>query len=196
MSFISSSTIHNVRIARVIGRCSELPGHELFQYVDDEGVKRTIESSDVNAYIKEISGADFTAKDFRTWVGTVLAVRAIRDLSPAESATQATKHVVTAVKQVAERLGNTASVCRKCYIHPAVLDTYLNRDDWDAIFPKPPVPPLPMNGNGNGADGKNEEIVVTVTSSDTDLDPDVVMTLAFLRARPAGDPARTPRDGG
>lgn len=170
------------RLARVIGRCSELPGHELFQYVDDDGSTRTVESSDVNAYLKEIAGAEFTAKDFRTWVGTVLAVRALRELAPAENATQATKTVKLAIKQVSERLGNTVAVCRKCYIHPAVLDAYLNRDDWHELFPKSPGTATAAAALAANESERASEIVVTVETPEDDLDPDEHATLAFLRA--------------
>src|SRR6185369_13967560 len=97
----------------------------LFQYVDDEGVRRSIDSADVNDYLREISGEDFTAKDFRTWAGTVLAAMALRAFEKCGSKAEAKKNITTAVKAVAQRLGNTPAVCRKCYIHPHVLDSYL-----------------------------------------------------------------------
>ena len=114
------------RLAKIIKRCREIPGYELFQYIDDEGERQTIDSADVNAYLREITGDDFTAKDFRTWAGTVLASLALQELELAESQTQAKKNVTRAIERVAERLGNTPSICRKCYVHPAVLDTYLD----------------------------------------------------------------------
>jgi DNA topoisomerase I len=114
------------RLASVIRRCQELPGQELFQYVDDDGEVRDVSSDDVNAYIREISGGDFTAKDFRTWAGTVLAYRALRALQPAGSATAARRNVVQAMRETAGRLGNTPAVTRKSYVHPAVLEAYMD----------------------------------------------------------------------
>jgi DNA topoisomerase-1 len=114
------------RLARIVRACRDLPGHELFQYVDVDGTRRAIDSADVNAYLREISGEDFTAKDFRTWSGTVLAARALAELSPCGSVTRAKRNVVKAIESVAKRLGNTKAVCRKCYIHPAVLEAYVD----------------------------------------------------------------------
>lgn len=114
------------RIANVIRHCEEIGGQELFDYVDEEGEAHPITSSDVNAYLKEITGDNFTAKDFRTWSGTVLAAMALQEYEHYDSAAQAKKNVVSAIEQVAKRLGNTPSVCRKCYIHPQILDAYLD----------------------------------------------------------------------
>jgi DNA topoisomerase-1 len=102
-----------------------LPGYELFEYLDEAGDPHGIDSADVNEYLRAISGEDFTAKDFRTWSGTVLAERTLREFEEAASETQAKKNVVAAIKEVARRLGNTPAVCRKCYVHPAVLECYL-----------------------------------------------------------------------
>ena len=113
------------RLANIVRRCQDIPGYELFEYLDEEGNPHTVDSSDVNDYIREICRQDFTAKDFRTWAGTVLAAMALRDYEKFESETQAKKNVVAAIKSVAQRLGNTPSVCRKCYVHPAVLDCYM-----------------------------------------------------------------------
>ena len=118
-------TLQDKRLARIIARCEEIPGQELFHYLDDDGNAHTIDSSDVNEYLQEISGEHFTAKDFRTWAGSVLACMTLKELGPGETVTQAKKNVVEAIKSVAERLGNTPSVCRKCYVHPAVLEAYL-----------------------------------------------------------------------
>ncbi len=114
------------RLAKVVRDCQDLPGYELFQYRDEEGVVRDIGSADVNEYLREIAGEEFTAKDFRTWAGTVLASQALREIETFDSEAQAKKNVVAAVEKVAERLGNTKAVCRKCYIHPAVLHAYLD----------------------------------------------------------------------
>jgi DNA topoisomerase-1 len=114
------------RVARVIKRLQELPGQALFQWVDDDGEVRGVESDDVNQYIREASGDDFTAKDFRTWAGTVLAAWALQELGEYASATQAKKHVVAAVESVARHLGNTPAVCRRCYVHPEVITAHLD----------------------------------------------------------------------
>ena len=113
------------RLAGIVRRCQELPGQELFQYVDEDGVVRDVTSDDINDYLREISGGDFTAKDFRTWAGTLLAYRALRALQPEEQGAAARKNVVEAMKVTAERLGNTPAVARGSYVHPAVLEAYL-----------------------------------------------------------------------
>jgi DNA topoisomerase-1 len=113
------------RLARIVRQCQELPGHELFQYVDDEGQRHTIGSADVNAYLREIAGEEFTAKDFRTWAGTVLAASSLRD-EALGSALQSKRTVARAIETVAKRLGNTAAICRQCYVHPGVIDAYLD----------------------------------------------------------------------
>lgn len=125
-----SGVLHEVgildrRLARIVRQCQELPGHELFEYLDAEGKTHTVDSADVNDYLRAISGGEFTAKDFRTWAGTVLASMSLRQFEPFESQTQAKKNVVQAVKEVARRLGNTPAVCRKCYLHPGVLECYM-----------------------------------------------------------------------
>jgi len=118
--------IQDAGLARVVRRCQELPGQELFQYVTDEGKRQAVNSEDVNDYLGEISGEDFSAKDFRTWAGTMLTAVALSGRPEVRSQSQAKKNLVEAVKQVSQRLGNTPAVCRKCYIHPDVLDSYLN----------------------------------------------------------------------
>ncbi len=116
------------RLARVIARLEQLPGQELFRYLDDDGELRTIGSDDVNAYLREISNKDLSAKDFRTWAGTVLAARALAEVGPARNDRVARKRVVLAIDVVAARLGNTRAVCRKCYVHPGILDAYAAGD--------------------------------------------------------------------
>lgn len=118
--------VHDRRLARIIRRSRDLPGQELFQYVDDEGETHSIDSSDVNDYLRAITGEDYTAKDFRTWSGTVLAALALQEFEKFDSETQAKKNIVRAIESVAEKLGNTPTVCRKCYVHPVVLDAYLD----------------------------------------------------------------------
>ncbi|MDQ6742963.1 MAG: DNA topoisomerase IB, partial [Candidatus Dormibacteraeota bacterium] len=119
-------TIRDRRLAAVVKRCEELPGQQLFQYVDEDGQRRSIDSTDVNEYLRDASGGDFTAKDFRTWAGTVLAARALQEMEKVDSETQAKRNVVQAIERVSERLGNTRSVCRKCYVHPAIVDSYMD----------------------------------------------------------------------
>jgi DNA topoisomerase-1 len=114
------------RLAKIVKKCQDLPGAELLQYVDDDGNVRDIGSTDVNAYLREITGQEFTAKDFRTWAGTVLAARALQEFQSVDSQAQAKRNVVHAIEQVAMKLGNTRAVCRKCYIHPAVIDSYMD----------------------------------------------------------------------
>jgi DNA topoisomerase-1 len=117
--------LHDAQLARRVKGCQDLPGQTLFQYLDESGRRMKLGSGDVNAYVREITGRSFTAKDFRTWAGTVDAACALAELSPAESATARKRQVVAAIDTVAARLGNTRAVCRRCYIHPAILDTFL-----------------------------------------------------------------------
>ncbi|HVL76608.1 MAG TPA: DNA topoisomerase IB [Noviherbaspirillum sp.] len=114
------------RVARIVRRARDLPGQELFQYVDDDGELRVVDSADVNAYLREITGEDYTAKDFRTWSGTLLAALALQEYEKFDSDAQAKKNVVRAIESVAARLGNTPSICRKCYVHPVVIESYLD----------------------------------------------------------------------
>lgn len=123
--------MHNVnlkskRLAKLIIKCKEIPGKELFQYVDGEGKRHSVDSGMVNDYIKEISGEDFTAKDFRTWSGTVNALIAFKEIGYAENNSQYKKKVKAALDIVAEHLGNTSTVCRKYYVHPLVINLYEN----------------------------------------------------------------------
>jgi DNA topoisomerase I len=113
-------------VAKIVRKCQELPGEELLQYVDDDGNVKDIGSGDVNDYLREITGQEFTAKDFRTWAGTVLAARALQEFEAVDSQAKMKKNIVQAIESVAKRLGNTRAVCKKCYIHPAVIDSYLD----------------------------------------------------------------------
>lgn len=119
--------VRDPRLAKIVRKCQDLPGQELFAYVGDDGEVHDIGSSDVNDYLREISGHDFTAKDFRTWAGTALAARALQEFEEFDSQAAAKRNVTQAIERVAERLGNTKTVCRKCYVHPAVIDAYLDR---------------------------------------------------------------------
>jgi DNA topoisomerase I len=115
--------VSDARIAKIVRRCMDLPGHELFQYLDAAGARHTVSSADINDYLHEITGADFTAKDYRTWAGSVFALAALRKLAW-ETVTEARKHVVGTIKEVAKLLRNTPAVCRKCYVHPAVIEAF------------------------------------------------------------------------
>ena len=113
------------RLARIVRRCQDLPGQTLFQWVDDDGVRHKIGSDEVNEYLREATGADFTAKDVRTWAGTVLAAHELATFEhPWKSETEAKRNLVAAIRAVSERLGNTQAVCRKCYIHPSIITSY------------------------------------------------------------------------
>jgi DNA topoisomerase-1 len=119
------------RLARIVRECQDLPGYELFEYLDEAGQVRVVDSADVNDYLRETTGQDFTAKDFRTWCGTVLAVREFCATGPAETATEAKKITVDVVKRVARELGNRPATCRKYYVHPAIMDAYAD----GSLFP-------------------------------------------------------------
>jgi len=118
-------SVADKRIARIVQRCQELRGEELFKYIDDEGKRQTVDAEDVNAYLQEITGREITAKDFRTWAGTMLVAETLRAIGPAATKREAEKNIVAAVDVTAKRLGNTRSVCRKYYIHPALIEAYL-----------------------------------------------------------------------
>ncbi len=115
------------RLAQIVYACRDLPGQELFQYVDEAGEVRDVGSGDVNDYIRQISGDNFTAKDFRTWAGTALAAQALQEFQDFDSKAAAKRNITKAIEQVAERLGNTQAICRKCYVHPGIIDAYMDR---------------------------------------------------------------------
>jgi DNA topoisomerase-1 len=166
-SFCGKSGVrHSVRVtdrrlARIVRRCQDLPGQELFEHVED-GESRTIDSADVNAYLREIAGEDFTAKDFRTWAGTVLAARALQDVEAFDSEAQARRNVVAAIEAVAKRLGNTTAVCRKCYVHPAVIDAYID---------------------GTLLETLRQRVESEIATSLPELPPEEAAVLAFLQER-------------
>ena len=116
------------RIARIVKSCQDVPGQHLFQYLDDDGQRHGVTSQDVNDYLREISGQDFSAKDFRTWAGTVLAAIALTEFESFDTKAAAKRNLRDAIERVSSRLGNTPAICRKCYIHPQVLDCYLEGD--------------------------------------------------------------------
>lgn len=120
---------HNVaitdrRLARIVQRCQTLPGEELFRYLDEDGAHQSVDSGDINEYLKDITGANITAKDFRTWAGTMLAAEALRELGPVRLVKEKKANIANAVDRVAERLGNTRAVCLRYYIHPVVIEAY------------------------------------------------------------------------
>jgi DNA topoisomerase-1 len=121
------------RLARIVKKAQELPGQELFGYIGDDGQVHDVKSQDVNDYLREITGEDFTAKDFRTWAGTVLAAVALSAVEAAETSKAKKSAVKTAITAVSKILGNTPSVCRKCYVHPVVLETYLSGEMIDGL---------------------------------------------------------------
>ena len=119
-------SIDDHKVARIMKKCSELPGHELFKYIDENKSVHEISSADVNGYLKEITQQDITAKDFRTWSGTVLAALALNEYKKYDTMAEAKKNIVAAIDHVAKQLGNTRSICRKCYIHPEVISAYMD----------------------------------------------------------------------
>ncbi len=114
------------RIARIVQHCQELPGQELFQYLDDDGDRQSVDAGDINQYLREVAGRQITAKDFRTFAGTMLAASALRDIGPFSTEKEGNANIVRAIDQVAKRLGNTRAVCRKYYVHPAIIEAYLD----------------------------------------------------------------------
>lgn len=163
-------SIRDRRLARIVKRCQELPGQELFQYIDDDGELRRIDSGDVNDYLRETTGQDFTAKDFRTWVGTVLAAYALQEFESFDSAAQAKKNVVRAIEAVSGRLGNTPAVCRKCYVHPEVINAYVD---------------------GTLAQILQQRVEQELAESLAGLEPEETAVLALLRNRLADETAST-----
>ena len=155
-------SVNDRRIVSVVRKCSELPGYELFKYEDDDGTLKDVTSSDVNAYLHEITGEAFTAKDFRTWSGTVLAAMALDELEKFDSEAQAKQNVVRAIEHVSQALGNTPTICRKCYVHPQILDAYID---------------------GTLAGVLRDEIEETVQEEYPNLSAEEVMVLTFLRKR-------------
>lgn len=164
--------VHDRRLARIIQRSRDLPGQDLFEYLDENGEPHTVNSSDVNDYLREISGEDYTAKDFRTWSGTVLAAIALQEFEKFDSEAQAKKNVVRAIETVAEKLGNTPSVCRKCYVHPAVLESYMD---------------------GTMVEGLLARAEEKLAEDLQDLQPEEAAVLAMLQQRLAQDVPAEPR---
>jgi DNA topoisomerase-1 len=155
-----SVDVDDRRLAQVVKQCRDLPGHELFRYVDSGGRAQSVGSGDINDYIRQVTGEDFTAKDFRTWSATVLAVTALRELPAAPTRGRSEKNVLLAIEAVARLLGNTRTVCRKSYVHPGVVDSY-------------------MDGSMRKVLGRASRIASRQTSG---LRPDEVAVVALLRS--------------
>jgi DNA topoisomerase-1 len=156
------------RIAKVVKACQELPGQKLLQYLDENGERREVTSGDVNDYLREITGADVTAKDFRTWAGTVLAALALDEFEEFDSEASGKRNIRTAIEKVSARLGNTPTICRKCYIHPEILTSYLDRS----------------------LRGEIGEEIRRELAQDDDLKPEEAAVLALLGRRIASDTKR------
>jgi DNA topoisomerase I len=148
-------------IAKIVSKLQDIPGQDLFQYIDDEGERRDVTSQDVNDYLREITGEDFTAKDFRTWAGTVLAAIALNTVGGFETKKQAKKNVKDAISAVSKVLGNTPAICRKCYVHPVILETYLD---------------------GNSIEGLKQKTKETLENEAIDLRSGEAAILKFLQA--------------
>ncbi len=154
--------VNDKRIAKIIKRLTDLPGQELFQYVDEAGERHDVTSDEVNEYLREASGQEFTAKDFRTWAGTVLAAMALTEVGAFANKTQAKSNVKNAITAVSKILGNTPAVCRKCYVHPVVLETYLS---------------------GEAIEGLKQRAEDTLADALDDLDAAEAAVLSFLQTR-------------
>ena len=128
--------VEDSRLSRIVKACQDLPGYELFQYLDEEGNQHAVGSEEVNAYLREITGEDVTAKDFRTWSGTQLAAKALRGFRDLDSESKRKKAIVRAVEKVAKHLGNTPAICRRCYIHPAIFEGYVDGTLLEALAAK------------------------------------------------------------
>jgi len=168
-------SLRDRRLARVVRACRDVPGDELFQYLDRDGDRHTVTSGDVNAYLRAATGEDFTAKDFRTWAGTVLAAMALTEFESFDSAAAAKRNVTRAIEQVAARLGNTPAVCRKSYVHPEILGAYLE---------------------GNLLTALKTEVEAELRDQLPGLDAEEVAVLAFLRERLARESAARASEGG
>jgi DNA topoisomerase-1 len=154
--------VQDRRIARIVKACQDVPGQHLFQYVDETGARVPVTSTDVNAYLREISGRDITAKDFRTWAGTVLAAIALQEFEEFDNAAKAKKNVRAAIEKVSARLGNTPTICRKCYIHPEILNGYLE---------------------GSLLEGLKQEVEAELRDELASLKPEEAAVLTLLKAR-------------
>jgi DNA topoisomerase-1 len=158
--------VRDRRLARIVRQCQDLPGQHLFQYIDENGERQSIDSDDVNEYLREATGEDFTAKDFRTWAGTVLAAKALKAVEEANGPAAQKRQLVLAIEDVAKKLGNTVAICRKCYVHPTVIDSYLDGSLLNALKER-----------------TEEEMAV----AGHELRPDEAAVMALLQRRLAAD---------
>jgi DNA topoisomerase-1 len=165
-------SLRDRRVAKIVKACQELPGQRLFQYLDDAGERQAVSSADVNVYLKAVTGSDITAKDFRTWTGTVLAAMALVEFERVDSEARAKKNLMRAIEHVSASLGNTPTICRKCYVHPEILSAYLD----GALLIE-----------------VREVIDNQITENLEGLRPEEAAVLAFLRARMDRDLASSPR---
>ena len=159
------------RVARVVKACQDVPGQHLFQYLDEDGVRHAVTSTDVNNYLREISGREITAKDFRTWAGTVLAAVALQEFEAFDNNAKAKKNVRAAIERVSAKLGNTPTICRKCYIHPEILNCYLE---------------------GGLADGARQEVAAELRDEIGTMRPEEAAVMALLQRRLAENPPEKP----
>ena len=162
--------VNDRRIARIVQRCQELPGQELFQYLDGEGRRQSVDAGDINEYLRRITDRQVTAKDFRTWAGTTLAATALRDLGPFKSEKQGKANIVAAIDEISKRLGNTRAVCRKYYVHPAILEAYM-----EGIT----IPPTPGGARQ-----------LRTTNGPAGLRRDEVSVIELLRVRGKSEPLK------
>jgi DNA topoisomerase-1 len=167
-----SIDVRDGTIAKLVRRCQELPGQELFTYVDEAGEARDVTSEDVNSYLREIAGTEFSAKDFRTWAGTVLAATALREFDVFQSQRQAKHQISQAIEAVAQILGNTPAICRKCYVHPRILDTHFAGQTATIWQPR-----------------KRKKL-----TAQSGLRAEETAVMEFLRSRAAGSPKRNRPD--
>ena len=161
--------LNDRRLARIVSRCRDLPGYELFQYLDDAGNRGSIDSEDVNEYLRRIAGQDYTAKDFRTWAGTLLAALALREIGEFDSRAQAKKNLLRAIESVSAKLGNTPAICRKCYVHPAIIESYLE---------------------GSMIEALQRHAAKTPVAGVHDLNPEEAAVLALLQQRLQPEPVK------
>jgi DNA topoisomerase I len=157
-----SVSLQDRHLANMVKRCKEIPGQALFQYLDDEGNHQAISSTDVNVYLHLISGEHFTAKDFRTWGGTILALRAFQELGPASTATQIKKNTVDVMKTVSAHLGNTTAVCRKYYVHPAIVNGYTDSSLFDILSTKSTKRVTGLTDSGFALDATERAVMKTL----------------------------------
>ena len=166
-----SLQVKDRRIAKIVKACQEVPGQHLFQYLDENGERQKVTSTDVNNYLREISGRDITAKDFRTWAGTVLAAMSLGELEAFDSNAKAKKNVRAAIEKVSARLGNTPTICRKCYIHPEIVNSYLE---------------------GSLIDGIRQEVEAELREELASMKPEEAAVLTLLQRRLAESASETP----